>query len=116
MLNSQSCVCYMGILFLGLCCHLCFLRECGACVLPSKKLFWNPDRCDHYALWVKCVSRCFVLTLKIVARLERQGRGSVYRKEGSKMSQEDLISPLGIEAEKKEKSQKVIYYRAVDEN
>ena len=51
-----SCLCLVGVLFLGFCCPLWLLGECGGCVLPGRKFFWDPDRCGHWRFQVKYVS------------------------------------------------------------
>lgn len=43
---------------------LWFLGVCGGCVLPGRKFCWDSARCGHCAFLVKCVSKCWKLTLK----------------------------------------------------
>lgn len=40
------------------------------CVLPGKKIFWDPGKCGHWRFWVKCVSRYWDLTFRYKDELE----------------------------------------------
>lgn len=40
------------------------LGKNNGCVLPGKKIFWDPGKCGHWRFWVKCVSRYWDLTLR----------------------------------------------------
>ena len=42
-----SSLCWVGVLFLGFCCPLSFLGECGGYVLHGREFFWDPNRCDY---------------------------------------------------------------------
>lgn len=54
--------------------------ECIGCVLPSRKYFWDPARCDHWDFLVQCVSSNRELTLRSEGGLEGGVRMSIGRR------------------------------------
>lgn len=77
-----------AILFPGLCCLLWFFGECSGYVLPGNKFFWDPVKCDHWGLQVKCFSRYWELTFRNGGVVGSNKWGGIHRKEECKVFQQ----------------------------
>lgn len=66
-----------------------------------RKFFWDPDRFGHWGFWIKCISRCWELTLRNGDRVGVGAEG-ILRKEESRMFHQDLLNLLGLGAESEE--------------
>lgn len=100
-------------MYLGFCFLLCFLGECGACVLPVKKFCYDPDTCDQYMFQVKYVSKFLELTLRNGDGLG--GRGREGPKEKSMLFYHEKLSLLGTGTEHEERPKQVVCYKAGNE-
>lgn len=78
--GTLSFVCWMCVLFLGFCCHLWILVECGGCEFPFMQCFWDPTRCGQWGFHVECVSWYWELPFMNWDRLETWRAEGVHSK------------------------------------
>lgn len=90
------------------CCLLWFFAEYSGCVLPSRRIFWAPDRCGQCRIQVKCDFRFWELTLRNVDGL---GAAALREFAGGKKAGilQDLPSLLRRGTESKERTQSIVY-------
>lgn len=97
--NSRCCYLILSLLFvlpfLGLCCLLWFLGECGCCGFLGSECFWYPVRCGYCRSQIERVSWFWEQTLKNGVGTER-GAKLVHKREGKHCCHWDLHRLLGM--------------------
>lgn len=96
-------LCWLCVLFSGLCWPFWFLEEYGGCV-SGRECFWDPARCGHWGFQLDCFW-VLVADSKEWGWIEWEEGLCVHRGKESYVCYQDLCRPCGMVVEMKERPQ-----------